>query len=219
MNVLYTYQWGASFGATWTGGCVRLLTAMRSGVPPCEEVSESRFSRAISLLFGSLRARFSSLMLAWCFSNTSSDLSRNYMEGEGERDVERQRERARETESERGGGREGEKERERKHERERVWQRERESVTERVWQRERDRESVTETEGESKRGWVTEGETGARERDGDKEGEIGHEFWHVFPTTSQTPPWVCMTGWAWEIRWSGNWTGYGRRCHTQQHTT
>ena len=108
------------FGGDGDWGHVRLLTAFRSGVPPGEEVSESRFSRAISLLLGSLRARFSSLMLAWCFSNTSSDLSRNYMEG-GERDVERQRERERERGREREretggdgitGGRAGESKRE-----------------------------------------------------------------------------------------------------------
>lgn len=54
-----------------------ILTAFFSGVSP-GEVPERRFSRFISLLLGSLKVRFSSLMLAWCFSSMSSDLSRNY---------------------------------------------------------------------------------------------------------------------------------------------
>lgn len=53
-----------------------LLTAFFSGVP-VGEVADSRFSRFISLLLGSLRVLFSSLMLAWCFSRKSCDLSRN----------------------------------------------------------------------------------------------------------------------------------------------
>lgn len=54
-----------------------LLTAFFSGVP-LGEVDDSRFSRFISLLLGSLRVLFSSLMLAWCFSKKSCDLSRNW---------------------------------------------------------------------------------------------------------------------------------------------
>ncbi len=54
-----------------------LLTAFFSGVP-VGEVADRRFSRFISLLLGSLRVLFSSLMLAWCFSKTSCDLSRNW---------------------------------------------------------------------------------------------------------------------------------------------
>lgn len=38
--------------------------------------SQSR-SRWISLLLGSFKVLFSSLMLAWCFSKTSSGLSKN----------------------------------------------------------------------------------------------------------------------------------------------
>lgn len=54
-----------------------ILTAFFSGVSP-GEVPDRRFSRFISLLLGSFRARFSSLMLAWCFRSMSSDLSMNY---------------------------------------------------------------------------------------------------------------------------------------------
>lgn len=53
-----------------------LLTAFLSGVP-FGEVADRRFSR-YDLLLGSLRVLFSSLMLAWCFSKTSFDLSRNW---------------------------------------------------------------------------------------------------------------------------------------------
>lgn len=54
-----------------------LLTAFFSGVP-VGEVADRCFSRFISLLLGSLRVLFSSLMLAWCFSKKSCDLSRNW---------------------------------------------------------------------------------------------------------------------------------------------
>lgn len=54
-----------------------LLTAFFSGVP-VGEVADRRFSRFISLLLGSLRVLFNSLMLAWCFSRKSCDLSRNW---------------------------------------------------------------------------------------------------------------------------------------------
>ncbi|TNN78598.1 hypothetical protein EYF80_011193 [Liparis tanakae] len=58
------------------GRTIPLLTAFLSGVP-LGEVADRRFSR-YDLLLGSLRVLFSSLMLAWCFSKTSFDLSRNW---------------------------------------------------------------------------------------------------------------------------------------------